>query len=31
MIYEIEHIWTVDMKSSQAMILAVMDAIFAIA
>ena len=31
MIYEMDHIWTVDMKSSEAMILAVMNAIFAIA
>ena len=30
-IYEINHIGTVDMKSSEAMIFAVMNAIFAIA
>ena len=30
-IYEMDHIWTADMKSSEAMILAVMNAIFAIA
>ena len=31
MMYEMDHVWTVDMKSSEAMILAVMNAIFAIA
>ena len=31
MIYEMDHLWTADMKSSEAMILAVMNAIFAIA
>ena len=31
MIYEMDRIWTADMKSSEAMILAVMNAIFAIA
>ena len=31
MIYEMDHIWTADMKPSEAMILAVMNAIFAIA
>ena len=31
MIYEMDHIWTADMKSSEAMILAVMNASFAIA
>ena len=31
MIYEMDHIWTADMKSSEAMILAVMNAIFATA
>ena len=31
MIYEMDHIWTADMKLSKAMILAVMNAIFAIA
>ena len=30
-VYEMDHIWTADMKSSEAMILAVMNAIFAIA
>ena len=30
-IYEMNHIWTADMKSSEAMIFAVMSAIFAIA
>ena len=29
MIYEMDHIWTADMKSSEAVILAVIDAIFA--
>ena len=31
MVYEMNHIWTADMKSSEAMIFAVMRAIFAIA
>ena len=31
MIYEMDHIWTADMKSSEAMTLAVMNVIFAIA
>ena len=31
MVYEMNHIWTADMKSSEAMIFAVMNAIFAIA
>ena len=31
MIYEMDHIGTADMKSSEAMILAVMNATFAIA
>ena len=31
MIYEMDHIWTADMKSSEAVIFTVMDAIFAIA
>ena len=31
MIYGMDHIWTADMKSSGAMILAVMNAIFEIA
>ena len=31
MIYEMDHIWTADMKSSEAMILTFMNAIFAIA
>ena len=31
MIYEMDHIWTADMKSSEDVILAVMNAIFAIA
>ena len=30
-IYEMNHIWTADMKASEAMILPVMNAIFAIA
>ena len=30
-IYEMDHIWTADTKSSEAMILAVMNAILAIA
>ena len=31
MVYEMNHIWTADMKSSEVMIFAVMRAIFAIA
>ena len=31
MVYEMNHIWTADMKSSEAMIFAVINAIFAIA
>ena len=31
MVYEMDNIWTVDMKSSEAMILAVMNTIIAIA
>ena len=31
MVYEMNHIWTADMKSSEAMIFALMNAIFTIA